>query len=171
MCKKPFIHLERRDRIFCSQSCSTQYSNTGRRHSKKTKDKIRNSTRLAYKEGKKVYGGKTKWYTYNGIRVQGSYEYRTCFILDKMKELSLIDSWEYTTDRIQYFDLNNTVRTYLFDFKVFSKEGRVYYIETKGYLTNNDEVKWKSAKDKNIDLRIWFNETISEMERKLGLTY
>ena len=36
-----------------------------------------------------------KWYDYKDFKVHGTYELRTCYILDKMKELILIKDWEY----------------------------------------------------------------------------
>ncbi len=118
-----------------------------------------------YKSGKKVFGGTTKWYSYKNIRVQGTYELRTCFVLDKMLETGEINSWEYTYDRIAYIGEDNKEHIYLFDFKINDS----YYIETKGYTTKKDLLKWKAAEEQNKVLIKWFNEDILKEEIRLGL--
>jgi len=150
-------------RKFCSQSCATTYRNLGSTKSNKVKQKIKESVRKAYENGKKVYGGKTKWHTYKGIKVQGSYELRTCKILDRWKDEKRIKDWEYTNDRIQY-SYNGENSSYLLDFKIFENDGSFYYLETKGYQTERDIAKWKQLKNMGLSLVIWFDEDIKKYE-------
>jgi hypothetical protein len=122
-------------------------------------------TKKAHREGKITHGGgNTKWLQYKGFKVQGSYELRTCFILDRMKEQALIHDWEYTKDRFQYIGMDGKQHTYLQDFKIFNKDGSFYYLETKGYPTENDLLKWMSVVEQGYRLDVWFLKDIVERE-------
>lgn len=149
---------------FCGKSCSTSYRNKNRKLSDETKLKLSESLKQQYKNGRPNYAGKTKWYelnTSNGkIKVQGTYEVKAVEILEKYKLESKIKEWEYTKDRIEYVGEDKMKHTYLLDFKVFENADTSYYIETKGYKTKKDELKWKSAKEKGIDLKIWYKNDL-----------
>jgi len=125
----------------------------------------------AYKDGKLVAGGTTKWIdieTSNGkIRVQGSYEVRACKILDNWKLKGKITNWEYTKDRIPYTDEEGNSHIYLLDFKVFNKNGTFYYIETKGWKKEIDDLKWKAAKEQGYKLKVWFDKQLIKYEKLL----
>lgn len=167
-CKEKFeISYTLRHRPFCSQSCSTKFTHTGTKRSKETKKKISESVLQNYKDGKQVYGGTTKWYDYKDIRVQGTYELRTCKILDIWKEYNVIKDWEYTKDRVKYIGEDGKEHTYLLDFKIIANEGFYYYIETKGYKTDKDILKWKAVREKGYKLEVWFEEDIALMELDL----
>lgn len=159
-CNKLFT-TSRETRKTCSRKCVIV--------SNKRKQKLSDKLKDAYKNGKPVYGGKTKWYDYINasgvnIRVQGSYELRVCSILDKWKSGNKILDWQYTKDRINYIDNDNKNHVYILDFKVVESNEKFYYIETKGYKTEKDELKWQAAREQNIDLRIWFYDDIVENE-------
>ena len=80
--------------------------------------KVRISTtrKEMFQSGKlRVTGGTTKWIPYNNIKVQGSYEYRTCVILDKWVKFNKISKWEYTKDRFSYIGLDGKTHNYLLD--------------------------------------------------------
>jgi len=82
-CHKEFVvYWYRRTHTFCSNSCASSNRNIGKKCSDYQKNKISNSVLQNYKDGKKVYGGFTKWYTYKDLKVQGIFELRTCKILD-----------------------------------------------------------------------------------------
>ena len=121
-----------------------------------------------YSEGRVVTGGKVKWIHYKDIKVQGSYELRMCHILDKMKELEEIESWEYTNDRVDYININNKKSKYLLDFKVFNRDGTFYYIETKGRIVENDYLKWQSVRDNGFVLEIYDLKRIKEKEASIA---
>ena len=93
----------------------------------------------------------------------GTYELRTCKILDFWKNDGKIKDWEYTNDRIQYI-FKNKKSTYILDFKVFTNDGSFYYIETKGYVTERDLAKWEAAKNNGFVMKIWLNKDILEHE-------
>ena len=162
-CNKTFICKKWSKKRYCSSKCS----------SLKNREKISKLVKEQYKNGKKIYGGKTKWYsveTSNGlIRVQGTYEVRTCKILDKLKKISEIKNWEYTNDRFQYISINKKVCNYLIDFKIFRNDNTFYYLEIKGFKTDNDDLKWNSVKKLGFELIIWFNGDIINNESKYGL--
>jgi hypothetical protein len=146
---------------YCSISC---YQNSN------VIKKISDTRKQLFSVGKlNVTGGNTKWIKYKNIKVQGTYEYRTCFILDKLQEMKLITKWEYTNDRVQYIGKDNNLHNYLIDFKVWDLNNLYYYIETKGYKKENDELKWKAVRDRGDKLYVWYNEEITNQEKKLGL--
>lgn len=167
-CHQEFM-TNRSNQKFCSRKCVRKSNLDKAREAQKCLD-WSTINKKSYREGKNhVGGGTTKWISYKDLKVQGSYELRTCIILDKMKELNLIRNWEYTNDRIPYVDVDGSNRTYLLDFKVFNHDNTFYYIETKGYSTETDECKWKSVREKGIRLDIWFNEEISKIEKELDI--
>ena len=126
----------------CSNKCSTNDPEFKLAHSLNLKTQ--------YANGKPILGGTTKWYDYKDIRVQGTYELRTCKILDSWVDIGKIKSWEYTKDRIPYIGFDDEEHTYLLDFKVYENDGSFYYIETKGYETDLDKLKWQSAMNLGI---------------------
>jgi hypothetical protein len=130
--------------------------------------RVSEAVKKAYANGKKVYGGTTKWLPYKNIKVQGSYEYRTCVILDKMVETGTIKNWEYTKDRISYVGLDNKEHNYLLDFKVINKDNSFYYIEVKGYEKERDKLKWAAVRDEGYELHVWFKKEIIEKEKEFG---
>lgn len=117
-----------------------------------------------YKNGKKVYGGTTKWLKYKDIKVQGSYEYRACKILDDWKLIGKIKNWEYTNDRFEYVGIDGKKHNYLMDFKVWNNDGSFYYLETKGYEKENDKLKWSVVVQSGYKLEIWFEKDIKQKE-------
>lgn len=148
-----------RERKYCSRECTSKNVNWSSVQKK------------AYADGAQRVGGggRTKWYDYKDIKVQGTYELRTCAILDEWKARKFILDWEYTNDRYQYLWEDGTEHTYLLDFKVFITETEFYYIETKGYIRENDERKWEAVKKLGHELKVWFNEDIKREEEKLDL--
>jgi hypothetical protein len=161
-CQIEYITIKK-NQIFCSPLCRNNFWFKGKKLSKQTKEKIKNSTLEVYKKGKKIYGGTTKWFNYKNIRVQGTFELRTCYILDKWKEQGKIKDWEYTKDRIEYVGVDNKKHMYLLDFKIWNNN-TWYYLEIKGYKHPNDDLKWQSVRNKGFNLEIWFLEDIKKYE-------
>lgn len=169
-CKKIFsVPWNKRNQKFCSQSCSSTYKNINGERSLITNSKISSKLKEAYDNGKPVKGGKTKWYSYKNLKVQGTFELRTCKILDSWKKSGKIIDWEYTNDRINYIGEDGKSHSYLLDFKIFVDE-TFYYIEVKGFKTKKDDLKWKAAKDQNLNIEVWYlndiirNETITMVD-------
>ena len=147
---------------FCSLSCSGKY-NKWNNHDKVNWSEV---NKKSYQNGHNyVAGGTSKWHDYKNIRVQGTYELRACYILDRWKETSKIRDWEYTKDRIQYIGIDNKIHSYILDFKIFENDNTFYYLETKGYIRENDVQKWKTTKEKGFKLEIWFEEDIIKNEK------
>lgn len=173
-CNKEF-ETTKETRQFCSSICARK--NNIKLALNGQQEKIKNDPEWWSQIQKNLYanghqyvaGGTTKWYLYKGIKVQGTYELRTCFILDKWKEEGKIKDWEYTNDRISYIGLDNKQHSYLLDFKVFDEDGSFYYVETKGYKKDNDELKWKTVQDKGFKLEVWFEKDIIKNENKLNI--
>jgi len=171
-CEKRFITRDK-NRKCCTSICARK--NNIIYASEKLKEKIKNNPgwwsklqKDLYKRGiQRVGGGKTKWYDYKNIRVQGTYELRTCKILDNWKENGKIKNWEYTKDRIEYIGEDSKKHSYLLDFKVFENNNLFYYIETKGYKRDKDDLKWKATRDMGYQLNVWFEEEIINEEKKL----
>lgn len=100
---------------FCSKSCRSIYANQIRTRRYST-EQWSNKIKQTYINGKKIAGGTTKWYEYNGIKVQGTYELRTCKILDFWKTKRIIKNWEYTKDRFSY--IGNDKKTTFISFRL-----------------------------------------------------
>lgn len=114
-----------------------------------------------------VTGGNTQWLDYKGIRVQGTFELRTCYILDAWKVSGRIRDWEYTNDRIPYVRRDGAVSTYLLDFKIWDQDGTIRYVEVKGYERENDQEKWTAAQHAGLGIEIWFEKDIVAYEGAL----
>lgn len=163
-CKKEFLRYPCQiNRKYCSRKCLDKDSE----NRDDWKNKISNTRKKLFKENKlKVTGGNTKWYTVetsNGkIRVQGTYEVKTCKILDSWKINRKIKNWEYTNDRIEYIGTDEKTHLYLLDFKILKNDNSFYYLETKGYKRENDELKWKAVKYLGYELKIWYDRDIKK---------
>jgi hypothetical protein len=116
-----------------------------------------------------VTGGTTKWLTYKNIRVQGSYEYRACVLLDKLKDLKLIKDWHRSNFRVNYLGVDNKRHSYLVDFEIITKSGRLLYLEIKGYIKDNDLLKWDAMKKQSYKLIVWMDKNLKLIEDKLKL--
>lgn len=162
-CGKKF-KSKRKNRKFHNTSCATSYRNKHKRLSRETKDKLSVSLKEQYKNGRQNYAGWTKWYdvdTNNGkIKVQGTYEVKAVEILEKWKLENKIKDWEYTKDTIDYIGEDGKKHIYLLDFKVFDNDNKFYYIETKGYKTKKDELKWAEMHKRKINLQIWYKKQL-----------
>lgn len=169
-CNKVFKSVHKNQK-YCSNKCVNDYRKQC--PSKISSEEWSIINRRAYETGKNyVSGGKTKWYNYNeNIKVQGTFELRTCFILDKLKETNKILDWEYTKDKIKYTWTDGKLHNYFLDFKVFNLDNSFYYIEVKGFKTLKDELKWKAAKEQNINLIVWYIKDIIKYEKELGIKY
>lgn len=105
------------------------------------------------------------WYEYGNMKVHGTYELRTCYILDQMKSVDDIKDWEYTEDTFTYFDAKGKKRQYYIDFKI----NREYYLETKGYELKNDHLKWETVRRLGHRLDVWFGKDLKKFEREYGI--
>jgi len=151
-------------KIFCSKSCQSIYANKHRNVTDLNRRKLSDLLKNQYAHGRNVSGGYTKWLSYKNIKVQGTYEFRACKILDSWKDSGKIKDWEYTKDRFSYKDENKTKRFYLLDFKIFENDGNFYYVEVKGYTRPIDEIKWRAVRDLGYKLEIWFSGTLRKYE-------
>ena len=163
-CKKEFETKIKR-RIYCSKKCANPgWKNVHDNISSKQWSTI---NKKAYKEGKNyVAGGTSKWIIYKDIKVQGTYELRTCKILDLWKEQGKIKDWEYTNDRIEYIGEDEKPHSYLIDFKIYGNKN-FEYIEVKGYKKPNDTLKWEAVRNAGHKLEIWFEKNITKYEKTL----
>lgn len=133
-------------------------------------EKYSNLQKQLYASGiQRVGGGKTKWYTYNDMRVQGTYELRTCLVLDAMVTAGDIYKWEYTNDKVPYIGFDEKSHTYLIDFKVYVSDSEFYYLETKGYEKSVDKLKWNAVTESGFNLVVWFREQIEINESKYAI--
>jgi len=156
-----------RDRICCSPDCTKVYRYN--QLSERNRDpnfikKVSTSLKLAYKEGRRVSsGGRSNWYDYttpNGRKkVRGAIELATAKALDQLKSSGRILEWAYEEDSIQYNALNGTQRTYHIDFKVWLTESFFFYIETKGFVIDNDLLKWKSVIKQGYPFKVFMERS------------
>jgi hypothetical protein len=147
----------------CGQECAIASLSNPERSAK-----ISAARKKRFADGSlQVTGGNTKWLDYKDIRVQGTYELRACHILDAWKDSGRIIDWEYTNDRVPYTNVDGKESTYLLDFKVWDQAG-VHYIETKGYATDNDALKWAAAAGTDgLNVQVWFEKDIALRETEL----
>ncbi len=152
LCEKYFFTKQKKQN-YCSRLCSSRFN------IKIAHNMNRNGiNEKAYKNGKKVYGGRTIWYNYENIKVQGTYELLTCYILDIWKEIERIKYWKYvndTNDRFLYIGLDGKEHTYITDFKVYLHDNSFYYIEVKKSTRKNDNIKWQAVKNKGYHIEVW----------------
>jgi hypothetical protein len=167
ICNQEFKKSSKYKNRFCSLICLRKYSyNKNKPLSDSHKLKISETRKELFKNGElNVSGGTTKWLLYGNIKVQGTYEYRMCKILDHMLLSNIIKDWSYTNDRIEYININKKKSSYLLDFKVINNNEDRYYIETKGYIHENDILKWCEVAKQRKVLQIWFGEDISRYEQ------
>ena len=165
ICTNEFI-TKKSTQKYCSKSCAIKQRGGWKNAlGKLTKEDWSRINKASYANGHNyVAGGTTKWYEYKDIKVQGTYELRTCKILDIWKQYNVIKDWEYTNDKVQYIGEDKKEHTYLLDFKVITNEGLNYYIEVKGYETPNDILKWKAVREMGNRLEVWFEKDIIKLE-------
>lgn len=151
-CNKKFeVPYKLRKRKNCSRSCAS--TKKGRGFFKVNWEEV---NRESYKkQNRKISGGTTKWISYKNIKVQGTYEYKACHILDNLLESKKITSWNYSNIRIPYVDGEGASRIYIVDFSYKDLNGTINLLEIKGRKTENDENKWKAALDLGYNLTIW----------------
>lgn len=142
-------------------------------------DKIGASMRSLYKVGKRspVGGfntGYCKWHKYNGLKVQGTFELRMCYILDLLKQNDYILDWEYhcgnkdiKNDTFQWIDINGIYRTYFPDFKIITKQKSAIYAETKGWVKEQDYMKWEAVRKSGNKIIVLYEKNIKKIEHKL----
>lgn len=115
----------------------------GRHHTEESKRKI--SEKLSLNN----HGGRCKWYNYNGVWLQGTWELTLAKKLDgfqiawkKTKELKYV---------LKYIDDNGKEHTYNPDFYL-----KTYncFLETKGYWWGNDKRKMELVMQQNPSVKI-----------------
>lgn len=172
ICKNVF-QKSRCSSRFCSKECrklSFRSKIVGSKRTPEQRKRISTSRKKRFSDGSlKVTGGDTQWKVYKNIKVQGSYELRTCMILDKLMELGEISSWNYAVTRVEYVNIEGNPATYTIDFTVITPS-KTYYIETKGYIKPNDILKWEECKRRGMELLVWFKKDIQEQEKRLQMT-
>ena len=152
----------------CSTKCKKELSkiNQNLYWTKENREKRSEMLKLKYYTGtKKQQGGTTQWIKYQDFKVQGTYEHRTCEILENWKIGKLIKDWEYIPIRIKYFDELGIERVYTIDFNYTTNCGKTIYLEIKGYMKIRDVYKWNSMIDENHILQVWFSSDISNFEK------
>jgi len=152
---------------FCSNSCTTTFFWRIGYLTSIVKERIRKGL-YVHTGGtcKKIKFTSSNWKVQI---IQGSYEYRMCLILEKLKELRYLKEWESTNDFFPYIGLDWKEHFYFIDFKVYDFNWNFYYIETKGYQTLTDILKWNSIKKLWYRLEVYFLKDIQEKEKVLGI--
>jgi hypothetical protein len=149
------FETKRKSKRFCDITCANRFL-AAQGYSEKFRENQSLLVKEHYKNGRKKFGGHhhVPWYDYKNIRVQGTYELRMCKLLDTWLERGLIQNWEYTNDRIQYFGIDKKPHTYLIDFKILKNNKSFAYIEVKGKISDTDFIKWKAVRDRGDQLLI-----------------
>jgi hypothetical protein len=152
VCEEEFEVSVNKKKNTCSLSCSSKFSWQSGKYNKVDWSRVNLES---YSTGKNyVGGGTTKWIKYRDIKVQGSYEYRACEILDQMVNRNEIKDWKYGVTRINYY-YEGKERTYIIDFTLYNLDDSEKHIEVKGREEEIDHIKWKEAEKQGLDLSIW----------------
>lgn len=153
---------------FCSVGCSNNHTRKPEKRRQKSE-----LVKQLYADGKlKPLNGsenKVKNYKYqlkdgSEIMVMGTYELRTCKVLDSMIDRNMIFKWFYTSDSLPYIGEDGMKHSYFPDFKVYRTDGSFYYLETKGFETENDSFKWEYVKELGFEIVVWKDEDIKVFE-------
>lgn len=110
------------------------------------------------------YGGYCKWFEVEGVKVQGTWEFRTANILSRWKRQARIADWSRCPYRITY-TLDERQHTYTPDFLVKRTDGSEYILEVKGRQSKIDDVKWKAA-SASFDFVVWRLKDIQDNEKE-----
>jgi hypothetical protein len=103
------------------------------------------------------------------------YHYKSQFEKDFSHQLllhkreGLLPKWEYEKDKLIY----KLEHTYVTDFRLEGKHGKVMYIETKGYFKSKDRTKHKKLKEQhpNADVRFIFMNSKTKLNKNSTTTY
>jgi hypothetical protein len=103
----------------------------------------------------------------NLFKSQFESDFSQQLLLHKRKGL-LVD-WKYEEDKLIY----KLEHTYVTDFKLTGKYGRVMYIETKGYFKGKDRTKHRKLKEQhpNADVRFIFMNSRTKLNKNSKTTY
>ena len=143
---------------------------TGRRHTEASKMKlsILMSERLkqSYADGTRhQVGGYCRWFEVDGVKVQGTWEYRVAKILSKWKQDRRIKDWQHGVTRVPYI-FEGKIRTYIIDFTITENNGTEFCIEVKGRKSLCDPLKWEAARQ-ILKLEVWNLKEIEIHETSL----
>ena len=87
----------------------------------------------------------------------------------QLKRQGLLAGWYYEKDKLTYTLEHN----YLTDFKLLGKNGKVIYIETKGYFKPKDRTKHKKIREQHPekDIRFVFMNSKTRLNKSSNTTY
>lgn len=87
----------------------------------------------------------------------------------RLKRDGVLSDWKYEHARITY----KLEHTYVTDFRLVGKHGRVMFIETKGYFKSKDRTKHKKIKEQHpdIDIRFIFMNSQTRLNKNSNTTY
>lgn len=108
------------------------------------------------------HGGYCKWFDVDGVKVQGTWGFRTANILSRWKHSGKIAAWSRCPYRITY-TLDGRQHTYSPDFLIKRIDGTEYILEVKGRQSRVDDVKWKAA-SASFDFVVWRLKDIQHNE-------
>lgn len=118
--------------------------------------------RLSVEQSLRNRGGRSKWFEYKGVKLQGTWEYNIAIKLDEMqvewyKPTVNRDVWPYIIDGKQ--------KSYTPDFYLPQFD---LYLEVKGYWWGEDKKKMKAVKKAHSDRKIVFIEKAEYKRLMLG---
>lgn len=129
---------------YCNENPSKKsYFWTGKKHTKESKLKISESISV------NNHGGRCKWFEYNGINLQGTWELA---IAKKLDQFSI--SWIKTKEKryiLEYIDDNKKSHSYNPDF--YLKDYNCF-LEIKGYWWGKDKRKMELVMQQNPNVKI-----------------
>jgi hypothetical protein len=105
-----------------------------------------------------------------GIFFRSRWEANYARFLNLLKTQGQIQRWEYEAETFWFEAIKRGVRSYTPDFKIWGRDGSVYFIEVKGWMDAKSKTKLKRMKKYHpeVDLRLFGAKAYRELERKLG---
>lgn len=111
----------------------------------------------------------TKIFPSNGSNFKSKFEQDFSQALLELKRKGHDFSFEYEVDKITY----KLEHSYITDFKLTGRNGKVIYIETKGYFKSKDRTKHKKIREQcpEKDIRFIFMNAKQKLNAKSKTTY
>lgn len=119
----------------CSNNTTQQVSNT--------------CAKTTWKQGWREVAGRR-------IYFRSRWEYNYALYLEWLRGKGQLRTWEHEPETFWFEAVRRGVRSYLPDFKVTDNEGRVYFVEVKGWMDPRSKTKLKrmAKYHPEIDLRL-----------------
>lgn len=125
------------------------------------KPKERTDAHAHIRQGKVTIGGKTFF-------ARSSWEANIAAYFEWLKQKGQIKDWEHEPETFWFNAIKRGVRSYLPDFRITDKSGKVYFEEVKGYMDAKSKTKLKrmAKYHPQVDIRVLGKDRYAAIERQ-----